>query len=108
MSKQLIGQVSQKVQLRGAEIVKNLKTRSASFAPALACSALIEAIAFDKSEIIPVSVLLNGEYGLKDVCIGVPCIINAKGADSIIEMALSAGEKKAIAKANKFLQECMI
>ncbi|MDD3295954.1 MAG: malate dehydrogenase [Candidatus Omnitrophica bacterium] len=108
MSKQSISQVPQKVQLRGAEIVKNLKTRSASFAPALSCSVLIEAIAFDKSEIMPVSVLLSGEYGLKGVCMGVPCVINAKGADSIIEMPLSAGEKKAIIKVNKFFQECMI
>ncbi|MCP4652469.1 MAG: malate dehydrogenase [Candidatus Omnitrophica bacterium] len=86
------------VQFRGAEIVSHLKTRSAYFAPSLACCCLIEAIANDSNEIIPVSVLLKGEYGLNEVCTGVPCLINRKGVDKIIEVELTASEKKEFKK----------
>ncbi|MFH1503839.1 MAG: malate dehydrogenase [Candidatus Omnitrophota bacterium] len=82
-------EIKQRVQLRGAEIVGYLKNKSACFAPGLSVCAVIEAITKDKNEIMPVSVLLNGEYGLNDVCSGVPCLINRKGVDKIIETELT-------------------
>jgi len=82
-----------RVQERGTEIVGFLKNKSACFAPSLACCKLIEAIIYDKNEVIPVSVKLNGEYGLTDVCAGVPCVINSKGAEKIIEIELTVAEK---------------
>jgi len=100
-------QIRQRTQLRGAEIVGFLKNRSANFAPALSCCSLIEAIAKDANVIIPVSVYLSGEYGLNNICLGVPCLINRKGADKIIEMKLSADEKKELNKAKKLFKECM-
>ena len=101
-------EIKEKVQGRGAEIVKFLKKGSARFAPAAACLALIETIAYDKKDIIPVSILLNGEYGLKNMCLGVPCIINKDGVDKIIEIETTPAEKKELQKAQKLFEECMI
>jgi len=100
-------QIRERTQLRGAEIVGFLKNRSANFAPALSCCSLIEAIAKDANVVIPVSVYLRGEYGLNNICLGVPCLINRKGADKIIEMKLSADEKGELKKAEKLFKECM-
>ena len=100
-------QIRERTQLRGAEIVGFLKNRSANFAPALSCCSLIEAIAKDANVVIPVSVYLRGEYGLNNICLGVPCLINRKGADKIIEMKLSADEKKELKKAEKLFKQCL-
>ncbi|MBP7088924.1 MAG: malate dehydrogenase [Candidatus Omnitrophica bacterium] len=97
-------QLKSRVQLRGAEIVDLLKNKSANFAPALACCKLIEAIAFDKNEVIPVSVLLKGEYGLHDICLGAPCIINRKGIANILKLSLSASELKELRRTASLLK----
>lgn len=93
-----------RVQGRGAEIVSCLKNRSAHFAPSLSCFFLIDAITGDKNAVIPVSVLLQGEYGLNDVCLGVPCVINKSGVKKIIEMDLNGQEKKEIEKVKVLFQ----
>ena len=100
--------INDKVKLRGKEIVNFLKRKSASFAPALSCFKLIEAISKDKNEVIPVSTLLKGEYGLKDMCIGTPCIINRRGVSKIIEVRLSQSQKKELHKAKRIFIECMM
>ena len=100
-------QIRERTQLRGAEIVGFLKNRSANFAPALSCCSLIEAIVKDANVVIPVSVYLRGEYGLNNICLGVPCLINRKGADKIIEMKISPDEKKELKKAEKLFKQCM-
>lgn len=87
-----------KVKLRGAKIVNLLKDRSAIFGPALACFKLIEAIAFDRGQVIPVSVLLKGECGVDDVCLGVPCLIRRQGAVEIVEGLLTSAQKKKLKK----------
>jgi len=97
--------MAKRVKLRGAEIVGFLKNRSAYFAPALSAACLIEAIACNKNEIIPVAVFLDGEYGTKDICMGVPCVINRKGIDKIIEIKLGSEEKKEIKKIEKVFEE---
>lgn len=102
-----IATVVDNVKLRGAEIVSFLKTKSAHFAPSLACCNLIEAIAHDKNEIIPVSANLNGEYGVKGVCLGVPCAINRSGIEKILPLKLTKKEKSQIQKAGKLFKECM-
>ncbi len=100
-------QIAVRTQLRGAEIVGFLKNRSANFAPALSCCSLIEAIVKNANVVIPVSVYLRGEYGLNNICLGVPCLINRKGADKIIKMKISASEKKELKKAEKLFKQCM-
>ena len=102
-----IEKITQRVKERGKEIVSFLKNRSASFAPSLSCYKLIEAIVKDKNEIIPVSVLLQGEYGLRDVCLGVPCVISRKGIDRIVKLCLSVEEKGFLKKMKSKFLECI-
>ena len=107
ISQEKIKLISERTKLRGKEIVELLKNRSAHFAPSLAGYQLIEAIVKDKKEIICVSTYLNGEYGLKNVCIGVPCIIGRKGIVKIIEMELSKEEKRKLSESLNYFRECM-
>jgi len=98
-SKDTIKKIQEKTALRGGEIVGYLKNRSANFAPSFSVFKLIKAIAEDSNEIIPVSVLLSGEYGLNDVCVGLPCVINKTGISKIIEIELTQEEKEKIRSA---------
>jgi len=102
-----IKNLSDKVRLRGKEIVGFLKNRSAFFAPSLTCYKLVEAVARDKDVIMPVSVLLKGEYGLDGVCLGVPCIINRAGASRILTIELKVSEKKTLKKMRDVFLSCM-
>jgi malate dehydrogenase len=108
LAKNKLSGIKQKVQLRGAEIVACLKAKSATFAPGAACASLIGAIAADSRKIIPVSVLLRGEYGLNDICLGVPCVIGAGGVVDIIEICLTKAEKKELLKSKELFKQCMI
>ncbi|MCM8830908.1 MAG: malate dehydrogenase, partial [Candidatus Omnitrophica bacterium] len=78
----------------GEEIVKLLKTSSAYYAPAASCFRMIEAILKDKNYICCSSVYLDGEYGLKDVCVGVPVRLGRNGIEEIIKLKLNKNEKK--------------
>lgn len=79
----------------GGEIVGLLKTGSAYYAPSAAVSEMAEAIIRDKKRVIPCAAYCNGEYGVKGMFIGVPCVLGAKGVERIIEVALDEDEKKA-------------
>ena len=83
---------------RGAEIVALLGSGSAYFAPSLATAAIVKTIAKDQKRTIGVCAYLNGEYGIKDVCIGVPCRLGKKGIEEIIELELNKEEKEAFLK----------
>jgi malate dehydrogenase len=75
----------------GGEIVKLLGT-SAWYAPGAAAAQMVEAIVNDQKRIFPVSTILNGEYGLKDVCLGVPVVLGRGGIEKIIEIDLNDDE----------------
>lgn len=77
----------------GAEIVNFLKTGSAYYAPAAASVEMAEAILKDQKKIRPVCAYLNGSYGYKDIYLGVPVVLGAKGIEKIIEIPLTADEK---------------
>jgi len=83
---------------RGAQIVKNLGGGSAYFAPSAAITVLVKAILKDEKRNIPVSCYLEGEYGIRDVCIGVPCRIGRGGIEQIIELELNSQEKEKLLK----------
>jgi malate dehydrogenase len=83
---------------RGAEIVANLGTGSAFFAPSAAIAAIVKAIAKDEKRIVGLCSYLNGEYGIKDACIGVPCRLGKDGIEKIIELELSQEEKNKLSK----------
>ena len=78
----------------GAEIVKLLKTGSAFYAPAASAIQMAESYLKDKKRVLPAAANLNGEYGLKDIYVGVPVVIGAGGVERIIEYSLNEAEKK--------------
>jgi malate dehydrogenase len=77
----------------GAEIVNLLKTGSAFYAPAASAIAMAESFLRDKKRVMPCAAHLNGEYGLKDVYVGVPAVIGSKGVERIVEIQLSTLER---------------
>ncbi|MBI2071313.1 MAG: malate dehydrogenase [Elusimicrobia bacterium] len=89
----------------GAEIVELLKTGSAYYAPSASVLEMISAILKDKKKILTCSVYLNGEYGLKDVYLGVPAVLGAKGLERVLEIPLSPEEKTALGDAAKAVGE---
>ncbi len=91
----------------GAEIVKYLKTGSAYYAPSSGAVQMVEAIVLDQKRILPCSAWLQGEYGMKDLFLGVPCKLGRKGMEKIIEVTLTADEKAALAKSADAVREPM-
>ena len=94
-------EIMQRTRDGGAEIVKLLKTGSAYYAPAMSAVEMVEAILTDQKRLVPCSVLLQGEYGLRDLFIGVPVILGAKGVEKILEIELTSDEKAALHKSGK-------
>ncbi len=82
----------------GGEIVGLLKTGSAFYSPASATMAMVEAILRDEQRVLPVCARLHGEYGLRDLYMGVPAILGRKGVVKILEISLSTEEEKAFQK----------
>ncbi|MCM0020498.1 MAG: malate dehydrogenase [Tagaea sp.] len=77
----------------GAEIVNLLKTGSAFYAPAMSAIEMAASYLRDKRRLLPCAAMLDGEYGLKGLYVGVPCIIGKNGVEKVVEIALDAGEK---------------
>ncbi len=91
----------------GAEIVNLLKTGSAYFAPSAAITEMVTAILKDKKKILPSTVFCQGEYGLKDIFIGVPAKLGLKGVEGIIELSLTEEERGLLHKsAREVMAEC--
>ena len=88
----------------GATLTKLLGT-SAWYAPGASVSYLVDSILNDQKKIIPCSVLLSGEYGLNDLCLGVPVIIGKSGVEEIIEINLNEIEKEKLQKSAASVKE---
>ena len=84
--------------LGGAEIVGLLKTGSAYYAPAASAIAMAESYLKDKKRVLPCAAHLDGQYGVKDMYVGVPTVIGAGGIERIIEIDLNKAEKEAFDK----------
>ena len=89
----------------GAEVVALLKTGSAFYAPAAAVFEMVEAILLDKHKIVPCSVFLQGEYGVRDLFVGVPCKLGSRGLEQIIEIKLTPEEDAAFKKSAASVKE---
>ena len=89
----------------GAEIVKLLGTGSAYYAPGSAVVEMVEAVLKDKKKILPCSVFLQGEYGVQDLFVGVPCKLGANGLEGIIEITLTPDEDAALQKSAEAVRE---
>jgi len=92
LSEDRLNQVSEDTKVGGATLTKLLGT-SAWYAPGAAVSGLVQAIACDQKKMFPCSALLEGEYGLNDLCIGVPAILGKDGLEKIVELKLDDAEK---------------
>src|SRR6185369_14248485 len=82
----------------GAEIVNLLKTGSAFYAPAASAIAMAESYLLDKKRVLPCAAWLNGEYGVRDLYVGVPVVIGARGVERIVEIELNSAERAAFEK----------
>jgi malate dehydrogenase len=95
----------------GAEIVNLLKTGSAFYAPAASAISMAESYLRDKKRLIPCAAHLNGEYGIKDLYVGVPTVIGAKGVERIVEIQLNGTERamfdKSVAAVKSLVDACM-
>ena len=93
LSEDRLNQVKEDTKVGGATLTKLLGT-SAWYAPGAAVSGLVQAIACDQRKMFPCSTLLDGEYGLSDICIGAPVILGKNGIEEVVEIKLTNAEKE--------------
>jgi malate dehydrogenase len=96
MAKDKLDAIIQRTRDGGAEIVGLLKTGSAFYAPSASAVDMVEAIYKDQKRVMPCSVLCEGEYGLKNVIVGVPVKIGRSGVEQIVEYELTVNERAAL------------
>jgi malate dehydrogenase len=97
-TKERLDKIVQRTRDGGGEIVNLLKTGSAFYAPASAAIAMAESFLRDKKRVLPCAAWLTGQYGVKDLYVGVPTVIGDKGVERIIEITLDGEEKTAFDK----------
>lgn len=105
MTPERIAALVQRTRNGGAEIVSLLKTGSAYYAPASAAVEMAESILKDKKKVLPCAAYLEGEYGIKDLFIGVPVKLGANGVEQVLEIKLTAEENAALQKSAAAVQE---
>jgi malate dehydrogenase len=93
LSQEKLDKIVQRTRDGGAEIVALLKTGSAFYAPAAAAIEMADAYLKDKKRVLPCAAWLTGQYGVKDLYVGVPVVIGAKGVEKVVEVQLDATEK---------------
>jgi malate dehydrogenase len=103
IAKEKLAAIVERTRKGGGEIV-NLMGTSAYYAPATAAVAMAEAYLLDQKRLLPCAVELNGEYGYKDLFMGVPVVIGGKGVERIVEIPLTEEEKAMLAKSAKSVQ----
>ena len=91
-----LDEIVQRTRDGGGEIVALLKTGSAFYAPSAAATQMVEAILFDKKQILPCCVRLEGEYGVDGLCVGVPVKLGEGGVEEIINLKLNSEEEAAL------------
>ncbi|HSJ09125.1 MAG TPA: malate dehydrogenase [Longimicrobiales bacterium] len=107
MAKDRIDALVDRARTGGAEIVALLKTGSAYYAPAAAAVQMAEAIVRDKKRILPCSAWLQGEFGMSDLFLGVPCKLGRNGLEQVIEVELTEEERAALGKSADAVRETM-
>ena len=99
--KDRIKAISERTRFGGGEIVKLLKSGSAYYAPAAATVQMARSILCDEKRVVPASAYLTGQYGIKDIYIGVPVVLGAKGVERVIELKLGKKEMDDLQKSAK-------
>lgn len=106
VSKEKLDQIIHRTKTGGGEIV-NLLGTSAWYAPGAAVAQMVEAVALDQRRVLPVCAHLNGEYGYKNIYLGVPVVLGKKGIEKIIELKLNTEEKKLLDDSAKAVKSVM-
>ena len=102
-----IASIVQRTRSGGAEIVELLKTGSAFYAPAAATFEVVESILLDRRRLIPCAALLEGEYGVQGLFVGVPVVVGAGGIERIVEITFTPDEQAAFAKSADAVRELL-
>jgi malate dehydrogenase len=105
ISKEKIDDIIERTRRRGAEIVRLLGNSSAYFAPSLAIYEMVKAILNDEKKVLCASVFLDGQYGLSDICIGVPIRLGRNGVEEIIKLELNQEEKTVFYKSAESIRK---
>ncbi|MBL7989764.1 MAG: malate dehydrogenase [Chlorobi bacterium] len=100
-----IAAIVERTRNAGSEIIDLLKTSSAYYAPAAAITAMVESIIRDKRRILPCATLLQGEYGLRDVVLGVPAKLGRDGIEEIVEIELLEEERMALKRSAQVVRD---
>ena len=105
LGKEAVDRLVERTRNGGAEIVGLLKSGSAYYAPAAAVAEMVEAILKDKKKILPCAALLQGEYGIHDLFVGVPVKLGKRGIEQIVEIDLTPEESAALQKSAGAVRE---
>ena len=105
ISKDRLAKIVQRARDGGAEIVRLLKTGSAFYAPAAATIEMVDAILLDRKRILPCAAYLEGEYGVKNLFVGVPVKLGAAGIEQVVEIPLTGDEKTALQRSAAAVRE---
>ncbi len=105
LARKKIEELVQRTRQGGGEIVKLLKTGSAYYTPASSVVEMVESIILDRKRLLPCAAYLNGEYGVKGLWVGVPCILGAKGVEKVVEAKLNKEEKAMFKKSVSHVRE---
>ncbi|MFN3975239.1 MAG: malate dehydrogenase [Dehalococcoidia bacterium] len=105
LPKERLEKIVQRTRDGGGEIVALLKTGSAYYAPSAAVVQMVDAIVYDRKQVLPCCVYLNGEYGIKGLCVGVPVKLGARGVEQIIELDLRPDEAAALQRSAAAVRE---
>ena len=107
MSAERVEAIVDRTRKGGGEIVSLLKTGSAYYAPGAAAGLMVEAILKDKKLVVPVSAYLDGEYGLRDICFGVPVKLGRNGIEQILQVELNEEEQTMLDKSVEMIRGTM-
>jgi len=105
MERAKLDQIVERTRKGGIEIVNYLKTGSAYYAPSAAAVQMAEAILKDKKRILPCAAYLEGEYGMREIFLGVPVLLGAGGIEKILEVELTGDEKAALQKSGEHVKD---
>ena len=108
LSPEKIAAVVQRTRDGGIEVVNLLKSGSAYYAPASSIVAMVEAILLDKHLILPCAIYLQGEYGYRDIFVGVPARLGAAGLEQVVEIRLTPEEKTALDRSAEAVRELVV
>ncbi|MEG4800789.1 malate dehydrogenase [Microcoleus sp. ARI1-B5] len=100
-----IDRIVQRTRHGGAEVVSLMKTSSAYFAPASSACLMVESILLNQSRLLPCCVYLDGEYGVQDIFLGVPCSLGYQGVEQVVELELSDTETVALIESGKVVSQ---